>query len=306
MKFEDCIAEYIKFRHGQGRDARSLKYQKYCLQQFYKHIGRDDPRETGPEDIRRYFSHLKTGYRTPKGGQLGNAGLYRHGAAVYQFFEWLEQCGRILASPVMERPAPPGPRRLPKALTEAEAARVLESCPINTPAGLRDRAILELIYSTGIRAQELTGLNVEDYLAGRGELVIAQGKGRKDRVVPVGEYACVFIEAYLKLARPWTAASLQERALFVNTRSGGRISRAALAWIIEKAARKSGIGKKVTPHMFRHSMATHLLRNKADLRHVQAILGHASIRTTEIYTQVTVDDLREAIRKSHPHGRKNR
>ena len=147
---------------------------------------------------------------------------------------------------------------------------------------------------------------MEDYLAGRGELVIAQGKGRKDRVVPVGEYACVFIEAYLKLARPWTAASLQERALFVNTRSGGRISRAALAWIIEKAARKSGIGKKVTPHMFRHSMATHLLRNKADLRHVQAILGHASIRTTEIYTQVTVDDLREAIRKSHPHGRKNR
>jgi integrase/recombinase XerD len=192
------------------------------------------------------------------------------------------------------------PLKLPEVLSEEEAIRILEATLFNTPHGLRDRAILEILYSTGLRRQELINLNQEDLLLERQELWIKQGKGRKDRLVPVGEYAVRFTEAYLKLVRPWMVEAVAEKTLFL-TMNGQRLTPQSLKLIITKAMKRSGIAKKVTPHTFRHSMATHLLRNGADLRHIQALLGHASLQSTEVYTHLTVEDLKKVVKRNSPH-----
>ena len=194
--------------------------------------------------------------------------------------------------------------RLPQVLTQEEMIKVLESCPLHTVVGFRDRAILEILYSTGIRRSELVRLNVADFSFGTQELVIVDGKGRKDRVLPVGEYACHFTEAYLKLIRTWQVRSEVEKALFVTRSSGARLSLRTIAQIVERAVKRCGIEKRVTPHSFRHTMATHMLRNKADLRHIQALLGHASIISTQIYTHMSLEDLKEVVRRAHPHGKR--
>lgn len=155
--------------------------------------------------------------------------------------------------------------------------KVLESCPLNTTVGFRDRSIMELLYSTGIRKAELVRLNVGDFSFENRELAIVNGKGKKGRVVPVWEYACHFTEVYRKLIRPWQVRSEAEKALFVSRSSGTRLASRTIAQIVDRAAARGGIAKRITPHGFRHAMATHMLRNRADLRHIQAILGHASI-----------------------------
>jgi site-specific recombinase XerD len=174
---------------------------------------------------------------------------------------------------------------------------------VTTPIGIRDRAILELFYSTGIRRGELARLNLTDYLPDLQELRINQGKGKKDRIVPVGDYAAGYMRLYLKAIRPWMAAP-DEPALFVGAKTGGRLRQSAVGEVVRRALIKSGIPKKVFPHMLRHSMATHLLRNGADLRHIQAILGHSSIESTQVYTHLTVQDLSRALEKAHPHGKR--
>jgi integrase/recombinase XerD len=169
---------------------------------------------------------------------------------------------------------------------------------------LRDRAVLELLYSTGIRKRELVNLTVGDFRLESHELLIVNGKGGKDRVVPVGEWACYFTEAYVKNVRPWQACSPTEEALFVQHRNGRPLSPRAVGDIVERATLKSGVGRRVSPHTFRNTMATHMLRNHADLRHIQAILGHKSLRSTQVYTHVSIEDLKEVVRRSHPHGRR--
>ena len=131
-------------------------------------------------------------------------------------------------------------------------------------------------------------------------------KSRKGRVVPVGEYARHFTEAYLRTVRPWLTRNDEEKALFVGVRRGGRLAVRTVGQIVGRAAKMSGVAKTITPHTFRHSMATHMLRNQADLRHIQAILGHATITSTELYTHVSLEDLKEVVRRAHPHGRKDR
>jgi len=129
----------------------------------------------------------------------------------------------------------------------------------------------------------------------------------KRRVVPMGEYARHFTEAYLRAERPWMARNDEEKALFVSSvRRGGRLAVRTVGQIVERAAKMSGVAKAITPHTFRHSMATQMLRNRADLRHIQAILGHARITSTELYTHVSLEDLKEVVRRAHPHGRKER
>ncbi len=184
-----------------------------------------------------------------------------------------------------------------------ETLRVLEAVKPNTAMGLRDRSMLELLYSTGIRRRELANLNLSDFSFERGELLIVNPKGKRDRLVPVGEMARQFTETYRRLVRPWMVSGDAEKALFVNHRGGGRLSLRSVSKIVHKAAQASGVTKRISPHSFRHAMATHLLRNHADLRHIQAILGHAQITSTELYTHLALEDLKEAVRRSHPHGR---
>jgi integrase/recombinase XerD len=201
---------------------------------------------------------------------------------------------------------PPSPaRRLPKALPLADVESILEAAgAAGTTLALRDRALLEVLYGTGARISEAVGLDVDDVDRVDGT-VLLRGKGGKDRLVPIGSYALTAVEAYLTRARPDLAAvGTTERAgaLFLNAR-GGRLSRQSAWTVLVKAADRAGVTRDVSPHTLRHSFATHLLEGGADVRVVQELLGHASVTTTQIYTLVTVDNLREVFAAAHPRAR---
>ncbi|WP_084102008.1 site-specific tyrosine recombinase XerD [Demequina sp. NBRC 110051] len=197
------------------------------------------------------------------------------------------------------------PQRLPKAISTGHVEAILEAASSGEgPAPLRDRALLELVYATGARISEAVGLDVDDVTLTEGEeAVLLRGKGRKERVVPIGGYAARELHAYLVRARsPLAQAGAGTPALFLNTR-GGRLSRQS-AWTILKAASERAGVADVSPHTLRHSFATHLLSGGADVRVVQELLGHASVTTTQIYTAVTQDALREVYATSHPRARR--
>jgi integrase/recombinase XerD len=201
---------------------------------------------------------------------------------------------------------PPSPaRRLPKALPLADVESILEAAgAAGTTLALRDRALLEVLYGTGARISEAVGLDVDDVDRVDGT-VLLRGKGGKDRLVPIGSYALTAVDAYLTRARSELAAvGTTERAgaLFLNAR-GGRLSRQSAWTVLVKAADRAGVTRDVSPHTLRHSFATHLLDGGADVRVVQELLGHASVTTTQIYTLVTVDNLREVFAAAHPRAR---
>ncbi|MDY6054913.1 MAG: site-specific tyrosine recombinase XerD [Micrococcus sp.] len=221
------------------------------------------------------------------------------------------------------RPPRPG-SRLPKALPVETVASLLESTPTNTPAGLRDRALLEFLYGTGARVSEAVGLDVDDVVGVVGErggadawgrpgtesgqettpVVRLFGKGSKERIVPVGSYAARALEAYLVRGRAVLAEAAARRtpALFLNLR-GGRLSRQSAWAILQRAAERAGVTEEVSPHTLRHSFATHLMQGGADVRVVQELLGHASVTTTQVYTRVTAEALREVYAQAHPRAR---
>jgi integrase/recombinase XerD len=199
------------------------------------------------------------------------------------------------------RPPTP-PRRLPRALPLDDVLSLVEAAGFDgTPKALRDRALLEFLYGTGARISEAVGLDVDDLDPERGAVVL-HGKGGKDRLVPVGSYAAAALDAYLVRGRPVFAASgAGAPALFLNSR-GGRLSRQSAWTILQLTAERAGLRAAVGPHTLRHSFATHLLDGGADVRVVQELLGHASVTTTQVYTLVTVDRLREVYATSHPRA----
>ncbi len=204
-------------------------------------------------------------------------------------------------------PSAPG-RRLPKALGVAEVEAVLRAASIaDTPSALRDRALLEVLYGCGARVSEAVGLDLDDLDLSQGDAVLASlrlfGKGSKTRVVPIGSYAVQALQAYLVRARPVLAArGTPHRAVFLN-RLGGRLSRQSAFTAIRSAAGRAGLHQAISPHTLRHSFATHLLNGGADIRVVQELLGHASVTTTQIYTHVSTDHLREVYAAAHPRAR---
>ena len=200
-------------------------------------------------------------------------------------------------------------KRLPKAISVDEVTRILEAAGTDTATGLRDRALLEFLYSTGARISEAVGLDVDDISlqtqaadeAGPA-IVRLFGKGSKERLVPLGSFGARALDAYLVRGRPLLAAKGKGTpALFLNAR-GGRISRQSAWTILKAAAEKANITKDVSPHTLRHSFATHLLEGGADVRVVQELLGHASVTTTQVYTLVTADTLREIYAAAHPRA----
>ena len=267
MIFETCLEGYLKHLAVKNYARGTIKWRNTYLLNFFSYLknkGIDgDLRAVTKSDVESFKAYLKTVHLTRRGTALTDSSFSSYVTAVTDFFRWLERTGQILITPA---PKPERVRRrsrplkLPQVLSEEEVLKILESSPINTPAGLRDRAIMELFYATGIRRSEMVNLNVEDYFPERQELMIVEGKGKKDRLVPVGECACLFLDAYLRLVRPWLARSADEKALFLNSQNGGRLNGETVAYLVQKAVKRSGIGKgvKVTPHTFRHSMATHL------------------------------------------------
>ena len=198
---------------------------------------------------------------------------------------------------------PPAPaKRLPKALPFSDVEAILEAAGApGTPLALRDRALLEVLYGTGARISEAVGLDLDD-LDPVDATVLLRGKGAKERLVPIGSYALDAVDAYLTRARPGlVTAGKGTPALFLNSR-GGRLSRQSAWAVLAKAADRAGVTAAVSPHTLRHSFATHLLDGGADVRVVQELLGHASVTTTQVYTLVTVDNLREVFATAHPRA----
>ena len=212
----------------------------------------------------------------------------------------------LVSDDVAHEVRPPAPaRRLPKAIpVESVVALIEAAAALEGPRGLRDRALLELLYGTGARISEAVGLAVDDLDRGQSVVRLA-GKGGKQRIVPVGSYALKAVEDYLVRARPALAAAgrtgVRGGALFLNAR-GGSLSRQSAWAILRTAAERAGLKAEVSPHTLRHSFATHLLDGGADVRVVQELLGHASVTTTQVYTLVTVDRLREVYASSHPRA----
>lgn len=223
--------------------------------------------------------------------------------AVKSFFRFLYRRGFMLHDPAAAVEYPRSELRLPRSiLTKQEARKLVEAPDTKSPAGLRDRAILETFYATGIRVSELKKLTLQDVDTEERVLRVVRGKGGKDRNVPLTRAAASAIEAYLLVARPKLRGARHAVNLFLAPR-GGLLHASTANDIVHAWAKKAGIKRTVTCHTFRHSVATHLLKGGADIRHIQVLLGHASLQATERYTHVEVSDLMEVIRRAHPRGK---
>ncbi len=266
--------------------------------------GRTAIDQVGEGDVLAFLAGLREGDEEHPPLSAGSAA--RAVVAVRGLHRFALREGLAPGDPAGGVKPPTPPRRLPKAISVEEVERLLGAAgPDDTARGLRDRALLELLYGSGARISEAVGLDVDDLDLGDGS-VLVRGKGGKDRLVPVGGYARRALEAYLVRARPALAGSGGRAgrggpALFLNAR-GGRLSRQGAWMVLTAAAERAGLSE-VSPHTLRHSFATHLLDGGADVRVVQELLGHASVTTTQVYTLVTVQVLREVYATSHPRAR---
>ncbi len=258
--------------------------------------------ETRAQDLQAYQSALYAA-RKPDGKPYSTSSHYVRLTALKNLFRFLHRRGYVLSNPAAAIDLPHKEKRLPRTiLTPGEARRTLDAADEATPTGLRDRAILETFYATGIRVTELANLAPADVDTEERTLRVVQGKGRKDRAVPLTAAASAAIEAYLATGRPKLVPAAGAPWLFLSDR-GGWLHRWRLNWLVRRWATKAGVKKHVTCHTFRHSVATHLLKGRADIRHIQMLLGHASLQTTERYTRVELSDLRAVLRRAHPPGR---
>ena len=239
-------------------------------------------------------------YRKPNGKPLGNSTQRARLGSLKLFFAWLCKQRHLEANPASELELPRPEKRLPvEALERGQIEAVLSVPDISDPLGLRDRAMLELFYSTGIRRTELARLELGDLKQERCLLHVRLGKGRKDRMVPVGSRAMCWLERYLNEVRPLLLNRPEERALFLSGYGEG-FNVQVLGRIVGKYIQKAGIGRTGGPHLFRHTCATHMLEGGADIRYIQQLLGHEKLETTAIYTEVSITQLQAVHARCHP------
>ncbi len=233
--------------------------------------------------------------------QAGRASssLRRAVSSIRMFHHHLKLTGVTTTDPSLYLETPKAEKQLPDTWSQAEVERLLDSVPTSDPLSLRDRAMLELLYGTGMRVSELLGLDLDDLQFELGYLQ-CEGKGERARIIPVSSVAQGFVERYIQQARNGLGGRETE-ALFLNGR-GGRLSRQGFWKMIKRRAKLAGIDKEITPHVLRHSFATHLLENGADLRAIQQMLGHADLATTQVYTHVNKSRLQDVYRKHHPRA----
>jgi integrase/recombinase XerD len=258
--------------------------------------GIDDTADITPAVVDRFIAARASAEPQPAATSLA-----RLQSSVRGWHRFLAREGIEADDPTGRLRPPKTPRRLPKALTIDQVERLLAAPSAEDPLGIRDRALLELLYATGARVSEAVGLDVDDMA--HGEVLRLRGKGSKERIVPVGSYARTAVDAYLTRVRPELAAKGRASArLFLGAR-GAPLSRQSAWLVIRSAAERAQLTAEVSPHTLRHSFATHLLQGGADVRVVQELLGHSSVATTQIYTHVSVDALRDIYATSHPRAR---
>ena len=286
-----------------GSAANTLRSYAVDLERYRAHL-----EASGVHDLGQVREEHVTGFvvvlRTPAPDRpaLAASSTARALAAVRGLHRFAARDG-LVADDVARDVAPPAQaRRLPRTLSIDEVDQLLAGRPGDDPGALRDRALLELLYSTGARISEAVGLDVDD-LDERARTVILRGKGGKDRLVPVGRPALAAVEAYRVRGRPALAVKGRGSAALLLNARGARLSRQSAFHVLRAAAETAGVSREVSPHTLRHCFATHLLAGGADVRVVQELLGHASVATTQLYTHVTVDDLREVYATSHPRAR---
>lgn len=288
-----AFVDYIRVEKGLAANsiasyARDLEGFARFLRRRGRPVARVDR-----EDIRNFLASL---YRRG----LSARSAARHLVSLRNFFKFLLKEGRLKSDPTEEIDAPKIGQSLPKYLTAAEVDALLQQPDPSTPAGLRDKAMLELLYATGMRVSELIGQRWEDFEVNLG-VVRCRGKGSKERLIPVGKSALRAVEDYVHRGRQALAARKDSPHLFLN-RLGGRLSRVGFWKLLRRYGRAAGISTPLTPHVVRHSFATHLLERGADLRSIQLMLGHSDISTTQIYTHVVKERLKQIYREHHPRA----
>ena len=309
MTLTEHIEPYLEAMHSKGLAGLTLRNQRSHLRRFAQYLdelGTDDVAALRREDIEEYLETLswlptRTGFAMKP--QTRNVRL----SSIKSFCQWLIHSDRIALDPAKDVGYCREPQALPRRILSVDEMRQLLAAPDSTTLlGFRDRLVLELLYSTAVRVAELRGFDVDDIDTEQGYARVRCGKGGKDRVVPVGTLACELCDSYLAEIRP---ALLDRRRsdsgvdALILSQYGARLGTLGINKLIRRQAKKAGLSASITAHTFRHSCATHMLRGGANVRHLQEMLGHRRVTSTEIYTRVTITDLKEAHGKFHPRAR---
>ncbi len=296
---EEAIEQFIL--HLATERGLSANYQlstRRSLEEFAAWFARErqvaGPEGVEPAAITEYLAHCKR-----RG--LSASSIKLVVVAIKIFFRFLAARGRLKSDPAEHMPLPRTERRLPETLNELQVERLIESIPAREPLGLRDRAMVELLYASGLRISELVNARLENLAMEEG-IIRVTGKGNKTRLVPVGRKACEAIAAYLEHGRPELVKRRTGGEIFLSVR-GTKLTTARAWQVVKRAARHAGIDVNVYPHLLRHSFATHLLGNGADLRIIQEMLGHADVATTQVYTHVDQARLKAVHHRFHPRAR---
>jgi len=300
---QEKVEGFLDFlRAEKGYSANTIAAYRNDLTQFVEHMveraGRPltDWEEVDKNAILEYILEMRE-------REYASSTVARKVAAIKSFFHFLTSEELVEDDPTANLDSPKVKKRLPTTLTYEEVDRLLAAPGQgDSSKALRDRALLELLYATGMRVSEIVSLDLEDVSLASATVRVTRGKGGKERIIPIHSRAVEALEAYLGKARLQLLKNPEERALFLNHR-GERLTRQGLWLIIKYYVQQAGIQGEVTPHTLRHSFATHLLNGKADLRHVQELLGHANISTTQVYTHITSDRLRVAYDEAHPRAK---
>jgi integrase/recombinase XerD len=292
------VTEFLQaLETERGASRHTLAAYRRDLAALLTYLGRRgrDLRSADVDDLAGHLAALRA-----RG--LGSRSIARHLSAIRGCYRSLTENGGLAADPTERLESPRPPRRLPRVLPVADTIALVEGPDTSTPGGLRDRALLELLYASGLRASEALGLRRED-LNVTGGYLTANGKGGRQRLVPVGVQALAWLRRYLATGRPALVKRGDPGLVFLN-RFGRPLSRQGLFCLLRKHARRAGIRARVSPHTLRHCFASHLLEGGADLRSVQAMLGHVDIATTQIYTHLSSRTVREMYGRFHPRARR--
>ena len=302
------MQRYLEWLRVQNYSERTVENRELYLGYFIAWCaerGIARPVEVTRPILERY-QRMLFHYRKPSGQPLSFRSQHSRLVPVRAYFKWLTRQNVLLANPASELDLPRLEKRLPKhVLTAAEAEQVVNQADVDEDLGVRDRAILETLYSTGIRRMEVIGLHLFDLDVERGTIMVRQGKGKKDRMIPIGDRAVAWIDKYVTDVRPGLIVEPDDGTLFL-TNTGDPFTPNRLTQLVRNYVDAAEIGKRGACHLFRHTMATIMLENGADIRFIQEMLGHAELSTTQIYTQVSIKKLKEIHTATHPSARLSR